>query len=87
MERRQFVKLSGLAGLGAVVPGERVAAQAPGPSARATGPLLGCQRGPTDVRRLQYFKRHGVDHVCGYPENGADPRIGTRFGARKLGAV
>ena len=54
MERRQFVKLSGLAGLGAVVPGERVAAQAPGPSARSTGPLLGCQRGPTDVRRLQY---------------------------------
>ena len=77
MERRQFVKLSGLAGLGAVVPGERVAAQAPGPSARSTGPLLGCQRGPTDVRRLQYFKRHGVDHVCGYPENGADPASWT----------
>ena len=77
MERRQFVKLSGLAGLGAVVPGERVAAQAPGPSARSTGPLLGCQRGPTDVRRLQHFKRHGVDHVCGYPENGADPASWT----------
>ena len=77
MERRQFVKLSGLAGLGAVVPGEKVAAQAPGPSARSTGPLLGCQRGPTDVRRLQYFKRHGVDHVCGYPENGADPASWT----------
>jgi mannonate dehydratase len=29
--------------------------------------VVGCQRGPTDVQRLQHWKRHGVDHVCGYP--------------------
>jgi mannonate dehydratase len=32
--------------------------------------VVGCQRAPTDVRRLQHFKRHGVEHICGYPENG-----------------
>ena len=30
---------------------------------------LGCQSGPTDDTRLQFFKRHSVDHICGYPED------------------
>lgn len=39
---------------------------------RAAGPQrgvmhLGSQKGPTTPRMLQFFKRHGVDHVCGYP--------------------
>ena len=73
MRRRQFVTLAGLAGLGAVVPADAVAGQgAPAPG-RSAGPVLGCQRAPTDLRRLQHFKRHGVDHVCGYPDNEADP--------------
>lgn len=29
---------------------------------------VGSQRGLTTPEMLQYFKRHGVDHVCGYPE-------------------
>ena len=29
--------------------------------------VLGCQRAPTDDRALMFFKRHGVDHICGYP--------------------
>jgi mannonate dehydratase len=28
---------------------------------------VGCQRGPTTPQMLQFFKRHGVDHLCGYP--------------------
>lgn len=32
--------------------------------------VLGCQSSPTDVKRLQFFKRHGVDHCCGYPDKG-----------------
>ena len=28
---------------------------------------VGCQNGPTTPARLDYFKRHGVDHICGYP--------------------
>ena len=77
MKRRQFVTLSGLAGLGAVAPAVAASAQATAQSSRSTGPVLGCQRGPTDLRRLQHFKRHGVDHICGYPENGADPASWT----------
>lgn len=28
---------------------------------------LGTQQGPTTPRMLQYLKRHGVNHICGYP--------------------
>ena len=31
--------------------------------------VVGCQSGPTDDRRLQFFKRHGVDNICGYPQD------------------
>lgn len=30
---------------------------------------VGCQRGPTTPEFLNHLKRHGVDHVCGYPES------------------
>ena len=30
---------------------------------------LGCQSGPTSEQRLQYFKRHRGDNLCGYPED------------------
>ena len=30
---------------------------------------LGCQSGPTTDKRLQFFKRHGVEKICGYPED------------------
>jgi mannonate dehydratase len=33
---------------------------------------VGCQRSPTDDRMLAYFKRHGVDHICGAPGSGED---------------
>lgn len=29
---------------------------------------LGCQSGPTSDKRLQFFARHGVKNICGYPE-------------------
>jgi mannonate dehydratase len=28
---------------------------------------IGTQQGPTTPQMLQFFKRHGVDHICGYP--------------------
>lgn len=28
---------------------------------------LGCQSGPTSDKRLQFFKRHSVTNICGYP--------------------
>jgi len=30
--------------------------------------VVGCQSGPMTDEKFNYFKRHGVDHVCGYPE-------------------
>ena len=29
---------------------------------------LGCQSGPTTDERLAFFKRHGVEHICGWPD-------------------
>ncbi len=38
------------------------------PSAPARARMvLGCQRAPTDDRALMFFKRHAVEHICGYP--------------------
>ncbi len=47
----------------------RVTASAASPPARM---VLGCQRAPTDDRALTFFKRHAVDHICGYPPQGED---------------
>ncbi len=41
-----------------------VASAATGKRARM---VLGCQRAPTDDPALSRFKRHAVDHICGYP--------------------
>jgi mannonate dehydratase len=36
--------------------------------------VLGCQSGPTTDQRLQFFKRHAVEHICGYPEGAREQR-------------
>jgi len=48
------------------------ASDAPKESQRLGKPVqmhVGTQRSPTNVELLQYFKRHGVNHCCGYPPN------------------
>lgn len=35
---------------------------------------VGSQRGPTTLPMLQFFKRHGVDNICGYPPLTEDRR-------------
>ena len=30
---------------------------------------LGCQSSPTSEQRLQFFKRHSVNNICGYPDD------------------
>ena len=48
-------------------------------------PVLGCQRAPTDATRLDYFKRHGVEHICGFPPEGeTDPAAWTVESLAKL---
>ena len=39
---------------------------------------LGCQRGPTSPEMLDYFKRHGVEAICGYPQVPPDRAYWTR---------
>ncbi|MBM3460035.1 MAG: TIM barrel protein [Armatimonadetes bacterium] len=69
MKRREFVALPA-AGLAGTPPGK------PAPAGGQERPLmkLGCQSGPTSEKRLQFFKRHSVNHICGYPKE--DPQRG-----------
>src|ERR1700722_24066 len=72
MKRRHFMGLAGL-----TLAAARRAAQTPAGERSAaptrpgdTVPMhLGCQRGPTTGAMLQEFRRHGVEHICGYPPN------------------
>ena len=82
MKRREFVSVAGISGA-ATLTGPRRAGAAPGSSSRASM-VVGCQRAPTDARRLQHFKRHGVDHICGYPAEGDGPAGWTAESLRRL---
>ncbi len=76
MDRRKFLTTSSALGAAAITgcsasPPPEAAAKAPPP--KSTRMHVGCQRSPTTVEMLQNFKRHGVNHICGYP-----PDPGTR---------
>jgi mannonate dehydratase len=45
---------------------------------------LGCQSGPTDEKRLQFFARHGVEAICGYP---TDPEKKGYYSVEDLSRV
>ncbi|MFZ2643692.1 MAG: mannonate dehydratase [Verrucomicrobiia bacterium] len=69
MKRRDFFSLAGAAGVGAIaagVGGVGAVAQAARNPARTKPALMkvGTQQGPVTDVMLQYFKRHGVSHVC-----------------------
>jgi mannonate dehydratase len=75
VKRREFVSLVGAAA-GAASLGQRHPQAAPSTTAQ-TRPttagrvrmVVGCQRSPTTEKMLMNFKRHAVDHICGYPPN------------------
>ena len=64
MKRREFLSLTGLAAATAGCGGLQFAASG---RTNKVKMHVGTQRSPTNAPRLQYFKRHGVDHICGYP--------------------
>src|SRR5579863_10748895 len=81
MKRREFLTGAGMtfaaASQGHATPDRRPTEPAHAPRHRAKSvakkPMkmhVGCQCGPTTPSMLQFFKRHGVEHICGYP---ADP--------------
>lgn len=69
MNRRQLLaSAAAAAATQAVASAQRPAASgdwAPGKAIMK----LGCQSGPTDDKRLQFFARHGVEQICGYPKD------------------
>ncbi len=83
MDRRRFLT-TGAATAGAAAlaacsqPSSSTASAESEPTAdrKPVSMYVGTQRGPTNEEMLQYFKRHGVNHICGqmprppYPERG-----------------
>lgn len=67
MNRRQILSISGASALSQVLDRSTRTSAATAP--KQAQMKVGCQSGPTDDKRLQFFKRHGVDHICGYPED------------------
>ena len=73
MDRRTFLALTGttvaLARGGDALPRDpKEKPVEPNADQNAVKMQLGSQRGPTNVETLQYLKRHGVNHICGYPD-------------------
>ena len=70
LRRREFISM---AAAGAAVTGRPIGAAGAGPTPQRKRALmkLGCQSSPTDAKRLQFFARHGVNNICGYPDRAA----------------
>jgi mannonate dehydratase len=79
MKRREFISSLGAAA-GVVSAAAPAIADAPAAaqSGRQTSKrqrarmVVGCQRAPTTPQMLDYFKRHAVEHINGYPSAGED---------------
>ena len=76
MNRRHFLSAGGAAAGAAALagcgPSGAPAGEQPAAVKTEKRPVrmhVGTQRSPTNKEMLQYFKRHGVDHICGYPPN------------------
>src|SRR5260370_36793639 len=63
MKGRDFLAVAGTAALVPNLAGARAPAER-----KPVKMHVGCQRRPTSPEMLRYFKRHGVEHVVGYPE-------------------
>ena len=64
MDRRQFVSVAGAGAAALSAP----AAASPQTGSRQRALMKpGCQSSPTSDKRLQFFARHGVKNICGYP--------------------
>jgi mannonate dehydratase len=66
MNRRQLLSSTAAAAASQLVPAGRNQLEA---APQKVMMKLGCQSGPTSEQRLQFFARHGVQGICGYPED------------------
>jgi mannonate dehydratase len=65
MKRRSFLSAASAAAVASTT--SLTAGVASAANNNAVRMVVGCQRGPTDDRMLAFFKRHGVEHICGHP--------------------
>jgi len=77
MDRRHFLAMAGATAVTAGCAnssGESPSTETAdsSPTQRPVKMHVGCQRGPTSPQMLQFFKRHGVNHICGYPPRPAE---------------
>lgn len=79
MKRRTF--LASAAAAAVSVPAAHASAPPSHPASRAERRRalmkVGCQRAPIEEARLQFLKRHAVDHICGIPAAPANGRYWT----------
>jgi mannonate dehydratase len=67
MKRREFLSTAG-AVLATCQAPAAIASPAPNGASSPTLKMhVGTQQGPTTAAMLQFCKRHGCDHICGYP--------------------
>ncbi len=72
MQRRNFLSISGTAAAASpLFPSSAEAAQQGGARKRALM-KVGCQSGPLTDKQMQFFKRHGVEHICANPTDPKD---------------
>jgi mannonate dehydratase len=64
MKRRDFFSIAGAAGVGTVAVGMTALAARAAARPKAALMKVGTQQGPVNDAMLQYFKRHGVSHLC-----------------------
>src|SRR6266481_2510343 len=67
MNRRRLLSATVAAAAAQMTPSAPLAAAAALPTRAMM--KLGCQSSPTSEQRLQFFARHGVQGICGYPED------------------
>jgi mannonate dehydratase len=87
MKRRELFTRVGGAAVAAWAGGANPLAASPPPQAlphRRARMTAGCQRSPTSETMLMYFRRHGIDHICGYPDREDDPDSWTADALRRL---
>ena len=76
MKRRDFLAASSAALAAVSAPASHAASSGPASRKRALM-KVGCQRAPIEEARLQFLKRHAVDHICGIPRDPANGRYWT----------
>ena len=84
MQRRRFLTFCGTSIAMAGLDKDVASGTERGPKQPQNAKMhLGCQRGPTTAEMLDYWKRHAVDAICGYPSFSAERGYWTLEDLRK----